>query len=252
MAILSATDLVTGYGRQRAHVTRVSSIPSLTIESGTLTCLLGPNGAGKSTLLRTMCGLQLPLAGSVEIGSRAIASLSPKERATLVTYLAAEPPPPVPISVYEYVALGRHPHTGWLGHLSREDRRVIDQAIADVGLGAFIDRDVVRLSDGERQRVSLARGLAQATRVLLLDEPTAHLDVAQRCVLAGRLRAVTERDGVAVVVSTHDLDFAMRMADRLWLLNADGSLAADCPAAVVERRMIDAVFGLQNAEGAAT
>jgi iron complex transport system ATP-binding protein len=173
-----------------------------------------------------------------------MAALTPIERARLLAFLGTEVPPSVPLHVHEYVALGRYPHTGWLGRLTPADTEAVDRAMADVGLMALVDRDVARLSDGERQRVILARGLAQQPRVLLLDEPTAHLDIAQRCILAATLRRVIERDGLAVVLSTHDLEFAMQVADRVWLLAADGSLAADTAAATLDRRTIETVFGL--------
>lgn len=242
--LLDASNLITGYSGLGAPASPVSSIASLRLDPHDLVCLLGPNGAGKSTLLRTLCGLQAPLSGSIRVREMRLEQMPSRERARVVTYVGSEAVPPSPIRVHEFVALGRHPHrTGWSA-LGPQDHRAIERAIEDTGIGAMVDRDVTRLSDGERQRILLARALAQEPTLLLLDEPTAHLDIVQRRRLASTLQTVVARDGMAVVASTHDLDFAFGASRRLWVLTRDRHLCIDAHTPEVDRASIDAAFGI--------
>jgi iron complex transport system ATP-binding protein len=242
-SLLSARDLVTGYGSGHRAVSRIASVDAA---DGELVVVLGPNGAGKSTLMRTLCGLQPPLSGRVSLLGRDLSNFDDAERARTLAFVGTEAAPATPIAVDEFVALGRLPHRHRFGPPGDEDYRAVAHAIAETGLQAFVSRPVAALSDGERQRVSLARGLAQQPRLLFLDEPTAHLDIRQRCTMAGTLRRVIERDGMAVVLSTHDLDFARSVADRLWLLDSQGRLIADTPAAGFDSALIDRAYGLDE------
>jgi iron complex transport system ATP-binding protein len=245
MPLLEACNLVTGYARRRSSASTVSAIASLRIEPRTLVCLLGPNGAGKSTLLRTLCGLQPPISGSISIGGLPVHALPSRERARLVTYVGSEAAPASPIRVQEFVALGRYPHRAGWSALQPQDHQAIERAIEDAEIGAMVDRDVTQLSDGERQRILLARALAQEPRILFLDEPTAHLDIVQRCRLTNTLRAIVARDEMAVVASTHDLDFALGVSQRLWMLDHSRQLCIDAQTAALDRTQINAAFGLQ-------
>jgi iron complex transport system ATP-binding protein len=246
MALLEACNLVTGYARRRSAASTVSAIASLQIEPGSLVCLLGPNGAGKSTLLRTLCGLQPPLSGSIRIGGLPVHAIPSRERARLVTYVGSEAAPASPIHVQEFVALGRYPHRAGWSALRRQDHQAVERAIEDAEIGTMLDRDVSQVSDGERQRILLARALAQEPRILFLDEPTAHLDIVQRCRLASALRAVVARDAMAVVATTHDLDFALGVSQRLWVLDRSRQLCIDARTATLDRAQINAAFGLRT------
>lgn len=247
--LLEVSNLVTGYSGRGASAAAVSAIASMRLAPHDLVCLLGPNGAGKSTLLRTLCGLQAPLSGSIRVNDRRLEHMPSRERARVLTYIGSETVPASPIRVHEFVALGRYPHRAGWSALRPRDHRAIEQAIEDAGIGTMVDRDVTRLSDGERQRILLARALAQEPRILFLDEPTAHLDIVQRRRLASTLQAVVARDGMAVVASTHDLDFALGACQRLWVLDRSRRLCIDARTSGLDRASIDAAFGIPAGGG---
>lgn len=243
MNTLCAERLVTGYRKARGDVRPVSRIDSLQIQAGALIALLGPNGSGKSTLMRTLAGLQWPLHGHVRASEFDLHRFTGSQRARVVTYTASEAAPSAQIRVDEFVALGRIPHMRGIRGMSDVDIETVVQALRDTNLENFIDRNVAEISDGERQRVTLARALAQQTRFLLLDEPTAHLDIRQRGALSLTLRTIVARDGTAIIVSTHDLDFALSIAERVWVLNESGALSVDTSASGIDRSMLAAAFG---------
>jgi iron complex transport system ATP-binding protein len=194
---------------------------------------VGPNGAGKSTLLHAVAGLLRPLAGTVRIDGADLAALPPAERARRLAVVLTERVEPGLLSVEDLVALGRHPHTGPTGALRDADRLAVAAAVEAAGAAHLAGRRVAELSDGERQRVLVARALAQEPAALLLDEPTAFLDVSARVGLLGLLRRLAREDGLCVLASTHDLETALRLADRVWLLDRAGGLRAGPPEALV-------------------
>jgi iron complex transport system ATP-binding protein len=214
----------------------------LELRSGELVCLLGPNGAGKSTLLRTLAGLQPALAGSLWLGDRDAGSLPAAARARRTAIVLTERLDVGHLSVWDLAALGRHPHTGWSGRLSEDDRDAIRRGLEDAGAWGLRDRHCDELSDGERQRASLARALAQDPDVLLLDEPTAFLDLPRRVEAMRALRRLARERGRAVLLSTHDLDLALRAADRLWLVSAAGRFAAGLPEELALSGAVGAAF----------
>jgi len=227
--LLTARDLSVGYAGRRRRV--VLSRLSLTIESGQLVVLLGPNGAGKSTLLRTLTGMQPPLAGEVKISGRSLQSLSAKQLARRVGVVLPERVVPGMLSAYDLVALGRYPHTGWSGGRRSRDDEVIRRVMSSVRISHLAKRDVSELSDGERQKVMIARALAQEPRLLILDEPTAFLDLPGRVEVMSLLSQLPHRadSATAVLLSTHDLDLALRTADRVWLLDRRGGMQSGRP-----------------------
>ncbi len=224
MAVLTATSLCTGYQAEAP----VSKGLSLSLEAGELVCLLGPNGAGKSTLLRTLAGMQAPLSGEVRLLGDRLHRLPPRTLARRLSLVLSEPLRVGLLSAYDVVALGRHPYTNWWGGLSDRDDRVVRWALSAVGAEALSQRPLARLSDGERQRVAVARALAQEPALLLLDEPTAHLDVPGRVEVLQLLRQLARETRRAIVLSTHDLELALRGADTIWLLSA-GALQVGAP-----------------------
>ena len=192
----------------------------LSLFPGELTCLLGRNGAGKSTLLKTLCGLLPPLGGEVFIGERPLRACSPAELSSRVGVVLTDRTQAGGITVYDLVSLGRYPHTGFFGTLREIDHEKVWAAIASVGLAEKAERHIAELSDGERQKAFIAKVLAQECPVILLDEPTAFLDVTSRIETMLALRNLARTQDKAILLSTHDLDTALQMADRLWLLPA--------------------------------
>lgn len=205
--------------------------------------LVGPNGSGKTTLLRAVAGL-LPYSGTLELRGRGVRDWPPRERAREVALVRQQTDLGVDFSVAEVVALGRAPHLGWLAPLRADDRRRVAEALDAVDLGAFADRPVPRLSGGEQQRVFLAQALAQDAPLLLLDEPTAHLDVRHQLDLLARVRALA-RAGRTVVAAVHDLELAARFADRLWVLDGGRLVADGPPADVLRPALLRDVFGVE-------
>ena len=229
VTILQTRDLCIGYAPKRRPRVEVAADIGVELLKGELVCLLGPNGAGKSTLMRTLAGLQKPLAGEVNLEGRDLHGLTESERARLLGLVLTERVDMGNLSAYALVALGRYPYTGWDGRLSHEDEEVVRWAIDAVGARDLASRSVGELSDGERQKVMIARALAQEPAVLLLDEPTAFLDLPRRVEIVQLLRRLAGASDRAVLLSTHDLDLALRCADCLWLLPLDGPLQIGAP-----------------------
>jgi iron complex transport system ATP-binding protein len=231
-AALRTRDLAVGYttGRTtRAVLERIN----VTARAGELVCLLGPNGIGKSTLLRTLARMQPALWGGVDLGGTSLSAMTQAELARRLGVVLTDRVVVDALSVSRIVELGRYPYSGWFGGQSRRDQEVVEWAIDAVGAQHLAARDFSRLSDGERQRVMIARALAQEPVVLVLDEPTAFLDVPSRVELMGLLRRLTRDSAIAVVVSTHDLELALRTADVVWLVMPGGELLTGAPEDVV-------------------
>jgi iron complex transport system ATP-binding protein len=240
--LLTAEGLLIGYASSRKTSRPVAGPLQLALAPGELVCLLGPNGAGKSTLMRTLAGLQPALGGRLLLGLTPLASLSPSDRARQLSIVLTERVEAGNLTVVELVRLGRYPHTGWLGGLSAHDEAQVQAALAATDTTNFAARRVAQLSDGERQRVLLARALAQDTPVILLDEPTAHLDLPNRVRLMRLLHRLARQTGKAILLSTHELDLALQAADRIWLLPADGTLHAGTPEDLVLSGTFAAAF----------
>jgi iron complex transport system ATP-binding protein len=215
---------------------------SLTVRAGEFVCLLGANGVGKSTLLGTLTGVIPPRAGRVLLGDADLGGLHPGERARRVAVVLTERVQPGLLTAREVVALGRHPYTGWSGRLATSDEDAVDAAIAAVRGESLAHRPLSDLSDGERQRIMIARALAQAAPLILLDEPTAFLDLPRRIEIMRLLVALTREVGRAILISTHELDLALRLADRLWLMPGDGTLIDGTPADLIARGDIQRTF----------
>ena len=235
--LLAAHALTIGYSAARA-AKPVAGPLNFALNPGELVALLGPNGAGKSTLLRTLAGLQAPLAGRLVLADKDLATVSAAERARLLSIVLTDRVEAGGLTALELVRLGRHPHTGWLGGLSAHDEERVQAALAATSTTAFAPRRVDELSDGERQKVLLARALAQDTPVILLDEPTAHLDLPNRVALLRLLHKLARTTNKAILLSTHELDLALQAADRLALLTADGVLHLGTP----EDLVLDGTF----------
>ncbi len=227
--LLFTQNLEIGYINGKPARKVVGTDLNLDLYQGEFVCLVGPNGAGKSTLLRTLTGLQPSLGGEVFVGGKRLAHFSRKELANKISVVLTSPIQVGAMSVNELVAMGRFPFTGLFDRMSQRDWDVVRQSLEMVGMTGFEERMVHKLSDGERQKVMIARALAQEPRILVLDEPTAYLDLPGRVSVMNLLHELAKNHGKTVLTSTHDLDLAMRSADRLWLMSIDGKITNGAP-----------------------
>ncbi|MEH2313909.1 MAG: ABC transporter ATP-binding protein [Nostoc sp.] len=228
-AILTTDNLTIGYKTSRKTVRCVASDISVSLLAGELVCLLGPNGAGKSTLLRSLAGMQPPIAGEVRLLGDNVYKLAPQDLAKRLSLVLTEKVDVGMLSAYTLVSLGRYPYTDWWGNLTPQDEAIVNWAIKSVGAVHLAQRQVSELSDGERQKIMIARALAQSPIVMLLDEPTAFLDLPRRVEIMQLLRQLVRETNQAILLSTHDLDLALRIADKVWLLSTNGLLHVGAP-----------------------
>lgn len=224
-------NLATGY-TIRGKTNIVSDNINASLRSGELTCLLGPNGAGKSTLLKTLTGFIQPMAGHIYIGERNISEYSDTELAKEVGVVLTYRLNSTNLTVDDIIAMGRSPYTGFWGSLGYEDIKIVDEAIALVGIEDLRGRSLRTLSDGERQKVMIAKALAQQTPVIILDEPTAFLDYPSKVEMMQLLQRLARERAKTVFLSTHDLELALHIADRIWLLDKKLGFAEGTPEAL--------------------
>ena len=231
-AAIETFDVAVGYKSRRERNVVLDGL-NLSVRGGELVCLMGTNGTGKSTLLRTLSRLQPALAGSVNIEGQNLQQLTQIELARRLGIVLTERPMIGSLTARRLVELGRYPYWDWSGRMTAQDHDVVDWAIESVGAEHLASRDSMSLSDGERQRFMIARALAQEPAILLLDEPTAFLDVPTRVELMGLLRRLAREEELAIVVSTHDLELALRMADTLWLVSRGKKLRVGTPEDII-------------------
>lgn len=227
-AILKINNLSTGYRLKKGDKVVAKSLCS-SLCCGKLTCLLGPNGSGKSTLLRTLAAFQQPLSGEVLVDDRPINSYSPQELAHIISIVLTDNSGITGIKAYDVIAMGRSPYTGFWGRLSTHDKEIIDQSITLTGVESLVNRRMQTLSDGERQKVMIAKAIAQHTPIIMLDEPTAYLDYPTKVQTMLLLRRLSHEHNKAILLSTHDLEHAIIAADDLWLLDKEKGLVSGTP-----------------------
>ena len=186
---------------------------------GELTALVGRNGAGKSTLMRTIMGIDSPCDGAVFIDGSQVTSLTPERAARTIAYVGTERVRIANLRCEDVVAIGRSPYTNWMGRMQAEDRRIVAEALEAVGMTDFARREVGTLSDGEMQRVMIARAIAQQTPIILLDEPTAFLDIPTRFELCRLLQRLAHDEGKCILFSTHDVDSALPVCDSVAIID---------------------------------
>jgi iron complex transport system ATP-binding protein len=240
--ILVTKDLSIGYKQGKKESLCLLSDINLTIKRGEMVCLLGPNGAGKSTLMRTIAGIQLPLAGTTLVEGIPIRDRNYKEIAQLLSIVLTERIDVGNLTVYHIVSLGRHPYTSWMGRLSDEDNDKIKWALEQVGLLHYANHFINQLSDGERQRVMIAKALAQDTPLIMLDEPTAHLDLPNRVDIMRLLHRLARETNKAILLSTHELDLALQAADVIWLMALHQEVKVGAPEDLVLNGSIEDTF----------
>ena len=227
-ATIQINDLSIGY-HSKSDTKLVASHITTTIYSGELTCLLGANGVGKSTLLRTLSAFLPRLSGEIALLSRDIQDYSDKELSTIVGVVLTDKCDIRNMSVRELIGMGRSPYTGFWGRLGKEDKQIVEEAIAMVRIENLASRMVHTLSDGERQKVMIAKALAQQCPIILLDEPTAFLDVTSRIETMVLLHTLAVEQQKAILLSTHDLDLAIQLGDCLWLQEKSRPMACGTP-----------------------
>lgn len=212
---ITIENLRIGYGEQI-----VAENINAQFGEGELTCLLGPNGIGKSTLLRTMMALQKPLGGNIFYKDKNISDMPQSEIAKLISIVLTEKPDVDNMTVEEIVGMGRNPYTGFWGTLSADDKKIVAEVIETVGMSKYLKTPISQLSDGERQKIMTAKALAQSTPIMLLDEPTSFLDFQSKVEIMSLLRNLAHDMNKTIILSTHDLTLAQRMADKLWWMES--------------------------------
>lgn len=239
--LLSTQNLAIGY-KSGNKSNFISQNLNLNLLPGQLVCLLGPNGAGKSTLMRTLGGLQSALSGGITIEGKLLSELAQGELAQKLSLVLTEKIEAGNLTVNEVVTLGRTPYTGWLGTLNSIDKEKINEALKATDTFDYKERRMHQLSDGERQKVMLARALAQDTDLILLDEPTAHLDLPSRVEMMHLLHTLARQTNKAILLSTHELDLALQAADQLWLMKKNGEMITGLPEDLVLNGAFESTF----------
>jgi iron complex transport system ATP-binding protein len=237
--MLQLDQLVVGYPGTRGTVLDGISIKA---PPSSFVCLLGRNGAGKSTLMRSIAGLQPALGGSATLDDENLLALSPAQRARRIALVLTERIASPGLTVDDVVLLGRAPFSAWHGRLSAADYAIARDALTQTGAHPFAGRLFDSLSDGERQRVMIARAIAQTPRLMILDEITAFLDLPGRVEMMTMLREHARQSGCITLLSSHDLDLSLQLADEIWLAGGDGRLAIGTPGALAQSGEINMAF----------
>lgn len=238
---LSTNGLAVGYQHGRS-VTRLFNNLHLTLSKGQMICFMGPNGAGKSSLLRTLAGLQRPLDGTITLHHLA----KHENAATQIAVVLTDRMTAANLTVEEIVAFGRYPYLGWNIRLTEADRKIIKAAIEQVHVQSLLPKRLFELSDGQLQMVMIARALAQDTPIMLLDEPTAHLDLNNRVEIMNLLLDLSRQTGKAILLATHELDLALQTADLIWLTGKDQNIMTGFPEDLVLNGSFDEIFDLKG------
>jgi iron complex transport system ATP-binding protein len=227
-AAIELEALSVGYRKGSGYLTILSNV-NATLGKGEMVCLVGKNGIGKSTLLRSIAGIQGILGGKVLIHGRDITSYRLHELSRTVSLVLTDRIFAGNLKVEELVSLGRHPYTNWLGNLASRDKQKIEWALDISGVADFRDRSILELSDGQFQKVLIARALAQDGDIIILDEPTAHLDLPNKITILKLLKDLCDQTGKSILLATHELEYAFQMADRIWMVLAESELLSGCP-----------------------
>lgn len=229
-----------GYSHKKADTVIAKDI-NLSLQKGSLVALIGANGIGKSTLLRTLTHIQKPLSGSILLNGRELTSYSSKELAQNLSLVLTESLPPSNLTVFELVALGRQPYTNWLGTLSQEDVAQVNNAITLTQIEHLADKKHYEISDGQLQKVLIARALAQDTPLIILDEPTTHLDLLHKVSLLRLLKKLANETGKCILYSTHDLELALQLSSQIIVMTKE-SIVQDTPANLIANKIFDKLF----------
>jgi len=240
--ILITSELEIGYRTGHPGPVHLASNLNLILNAGEVIGLLGPNGSGKSTLLRTLAGLQPSLGGKVTVCGQEVKGNGSARNARLLSIVLTGRIDVRNLTVYDLVAMGRYPFIDWMGRMRTEDREKVRQSLEWIRMWDLRQKYVNEMSDGEQQRVLLARALAQDTPLIILDEPTAHLDLPNRISMMHLLKNLAGETGKSILFSSHDLDLALQVADHLWLLKKGGELILGTPDQLRSGHVFEEVF----------
>jgi iron complex transport system ATP-binding protein len=229
METLRLENLSIGYTEHHKTIKTVMKGLNASLYSGQLTCLLGANGVGKSTLLKTLSAFQRPLSGQILLEGQSLSNYSTHQLSKLISIVLTEKPRVRNMTIAEMVGLGRSPYTGFWGRLSARDKKVVGDSLDLIGITALKDRFIQTLSDGERQKMMIAKALAQQTPIIFLDEPTAFLDFPSKVEMLLLLRRLAHEMDKTVFLSTHDFELVLQVADVLWLMDEKQGLSAGSP-----------------------
>lgn len=238
---LSLNSLTTGYHLSKGDKT-ISRNLNAQLERGRMTCLLGPNGSGKSTLLRTLTAFQPPLDGEIKIEGIPLANYTLRQLARMMSIVLTDNSAITGMTARSVIEMGRSPYTDFWGRLTSHDNEIIDQSIEMIGIGTLVHRRMQTLSDGERQKVMIAKAIAQQTPIIFLDEPTAYLDYPSKVQILVLLHHLSRTLDKTILLSTHDLEHALLIADHLWLLDKEKGLATGTPQQLSDNGTIGRYF----------
>lgn len=241
-AVIRTEHLDVGY--ERRPLIRGVDIRAL---RGQTICLIGPNGAGKSTILRTLSGMLAPVSGTVYIGDNNLNRIKANDRARRMAVVLTDRVQVSMTTAREVAAMGRLPYTGFMGRLSPKDRRIVEEALASVGAADIADRFYTSLSDGEKQKVLLARALAQQPELIILDEPTSHLDIKHKVEVVRILNGLSRNQGLTVVLSLHDVDIAIKSCQTVLMIKNGMVVAQGKPEDIVARNTIGKLYDIEGA-----
>lgn len=239
-SILKAKQLSIGYKTKKVETLIASNI-NFELQKGQLIGLVGANGIGKSTLLRTLIKVQPELSGSIYLKNKALKTTSISELAKQLSIVLTEPLTSKNLSVFELVSLGRHPYTNWIGNLTESDTTIINNALTLVNILELKDKKCYELSDGQLQKVMIARALAQDTDVIVLDEPTSHLDMYHKAYILKLLQKLTKETGKTILFSSHEIDLAIQLCDTMIVMTKD-HVVCDQPCNLITEGVFNSLF----------
>ncbi|GAA4900652.1 ABC transporter ATP-binding protein [Flaviramulus aquimarinus] len=238
--ILKTNDLSIGYASKKAKTVVATNI-NIELKKGELVGLIGANGIGKSTLLRTLTQIQNPLRGSILLNEKNILDYNPIDLAKVMSLVLTEQITSKNLSVFELVALGRQPYTNWVGNLSGKDIKIVDNALNQTNLSDLKNKKCFELSDGQLQKVMIARALAQDTDLIILDEPTTHLDMYHKAYILKLLQRLAKETNKTILFSSHEIDLAIQLCDNLIVMTND-TVLSDEPCNLIENGVFETLF----------
>ncbi|MBQ2852148.1 MAG: ABC transporter ATP-binding protein [Bacteroidales bacterium] len=241
MEVLKTNDLLIGYGNK-------AILPpiNITLNEGDLVALIGPNGAGKSTLFKTLTAHIKQIEGNIELMGKDLSNYSSKEKARLIGLVLTSRPDDMFLTVYDVVASGRSPYTNYFGKIKKEDEIIIHESLEIVGINNLKNRYFETLSDGEKQKVMIAKTIAQNTPIIFMDEPTAFIDYPSKIELFSLMKMLTKERNKTIIFSSHDLELLLRYTDDLWLLSKGKELISGKKSELMDKGFIKEYFNLKE------
>jgi iron complex transport system ATP-binding protein len=242
--VLTTSNLSIGYVTKKETIV-ISSDLNLNLQAGKLISLVGANGIGKSTLLRTLCGIQKPISGTIFLNKKDIQSFKPSTLAQNLSLVLTEKLPPSNLTVFELIALGRQPYTNWLGKLSKNDLDKVNQAMQLTQTEYLADKKHFEISDGQLQKILIARALTQDTPLIILDEPTTHLDLLHKISVFKLLKKLSKETNKCILFSTHDIDLAIQLSDEMVVMT-ENDVIQNQPCNLISEGIFDKLFIDEN------